>query len=68
VRQPLEMALQRELFDAFLKHSRCRRCSRKLHPDRMQRFQTRQAGLCFSCLREFNRSLVSLESFVLRRN
>lgn len=48
-------AQQLEFFDPFIRQSRCRCCQRKLHPDQKRRYRTRIAGLCFVCLREFEK-------------
>jgi len=47
---------QGELFDGFVRLRHCRKCKRKLHVDPKNNYQTREAGLCFACLREFNAS------------
>ena len=41
--------VQGELVDAGLLYVCCRRCGRRLHPDRKRRFQNRMAGLCYVC-------------------
>ncbi|MCA9013277.1 MAG: hypothetical protein KDB01_26190 [Planctomycetaceae bacterium] len=48
-------AFQRELFDAGLRHHRCRRCRRKLHVDKHRQYRTRLAGLCWKCLLQFEK-------------
>ena len=58
------MRQQQELFDGFVRLRQCRRCRRKLHPDPHNRYRTREAGLCFRCLNEFEKSLVSIDSFL----
>ena len=50
------MAKQKELFDGFLRLRNCRncrKCDRKLHTDHRNLYATREAGLCYACLREF---------------
>lgn len=47
---------QGELFDGFVRLRNCRKCKRKLHVDPKNNYQTREAGLCFACLRDFNAS------------
>lgn len=47
------MKQQQELFDGFVRLRHCRRCNRKLHLDPQNRYRTREAGLCYACLREF---------------
>lgn len=47
------MAKQKELFDGFLRLRNCRKCDRKLHTDHQNLYATREAGLCYACLREF---------------
>lgn len=47
------MSKQKELFDGFLRLRNCRKCERKLHIDRKAKYATREAGLCYACLREF---------------
>lgn len=59
------MEIQRELFDGFVRLRQCRKCRRKLHPDPHNRYRTRQVGLCFRCLPEFERSVFfSIENFL----
>lgn len=50
------MKEQGELFDGFVRLRKCRKCKRKLHVDPNNNYQTREAGLCFACLRDFNAS------------
>ncbi len=49
----IAMAKQKELFDGFVRLRNCLKCDRKLHIDRKARYATREAGLCYACLREF---------------
>lgn len=57
--------MQRELFDAHILWRRCKACRAKLHPDSQGRFETRLVGLCYRCKREWERSLISVETFCL---
>ncbi len=50
------MAEQKELFDGFLRLRKCRKCQRKLHVDPNDNYKTRLAGLCYACVREFEKS------------
>jgi hypothetical protein len=57
--------LQKELFDGFVRLRQCRCCRRKLHPDPQNHYRTRQAGLCFKCLANFEKSNSwNIENFV----
>jgi recombinational DNA repair protein (RecF pathway) len=47
---------QQELFDGFVRLRECLKCKRKMHSDPNNRYRTREAGLCFTCLREFDAS------------
>lgn len=59
------MAIQQELFDGFVRLRQCRCCRRKLHTDPENRYRTREVGLCFRCLRDFERSHAwSVETFL----
>lgn len=58
---------QQELFDGFVRLRKCRKCSARLHPDPHNRYRTREAGLCFRCLNEFEKSLVSIDTFLKRK-
>ncbi len=56
---------QQELFDGFLRHKKCLKCRRKLHPDKQGRFLCRLMGLCFLCLRRFEASdRFTVEGFI----
>lgn len=50
------MRRQRVLFDGFLRRGKCQKCGRQLHADRRRLYRTREAGLCFRCLREYERA------------
>lgn len=50
------MSKQLDLFDGFLRLRNCRKCDRKLHHDQKNQYRTREAGLCYACLREFEAS------------
>ena len=50
------MKHQGELFDGFVRLRECRKCKRKLHVDPKNKYQTRQIGLCFDCVRIFEES------------
>lgn len=50
------MKHQGELFNGFIRQRYCRKCGRKLHTDKGQKYQTRHAGLCFACIRIFEES------------
>ncbi len=57
-----DMATQRHLFseeeilDARTRMKKCLRCRRRLHADVQERFSTRNFGLCYRCIREFEQS------------
>lgn len=56
------MAEQKELFSeqeqyaACSRFKKCRKCKRRLHADHKERFETRVAGLCYACVRDFEKS------------
>ena len=57
--------LQRQLFDGFIRQTHCQRCNRPLHADQRRRYRTREAGLCFTCLRDFESSNVwNVQTFI----
>ena len=61
----MAMKQQQELFDGFLRHRKCLKCRRKLHPDKQARFLCRLMGLCFLCLRSFHNSdRYTVEGFI----
>jgi hypothetical protein len=47
---------EQELAEAMTRVRKCRKCRRRLHADHQERFETRVAGLCYSCIRAFDRS------------
>lgn len=56
---------QQHLFDGFIRQKNCSCCRRRLHPDRSRQYRTREAGLCWKCLREFESSSAwSVEKFL----
>ena len=59
---------QQELFDGFVRLKQCRRCRRRLHPDPHNQYRTREVGLCCWCLKEFEKSLVSIDTFLKKRS
>ena len=57
------IAKERHLFDDVALYRHCRRCNRKLHP--AKRYRTRDFGLCFVCVRSFEKSTVwTVEEFL----
>lgn len=47
---------EEEIFDARTRMKKCLRCRRRLPADVQERFATRNFGLCYRCIREFERS------------
>ena len=61
-------SVQEELFDGFVRQRRCLCCHRRLHADPANRYRTRLMGLCFECLRDFERAGTwSVERFLIER-
>lgn len=66
---PSPMQHQQQLFDGYLRLKQCRRCRRRLQVDPNNRYRTREAGLCFHCLRAFERSpFWTVERFIERND
>lgn len=60
-----ELFSEHELYDACSRFKKCRKCNRRLHADHKERFETRVAGLCYACVRVFEKSSMwNIETFL----
>lgn len=51
-----ELFSEQEQYAACSRFKKCRKCKRRLHADHKERFETRVAGLCYACVRDFEKS------------